>query len=251
MNKLLATLFAVSVACATGLAQAQTPAASAPAAAPAAVAPATPGAPESARAASSQPTPAGAKSVEAKAAMCIGCHGIVGYQASFPEVHRVPMISGQSAKYIAAALNAYKTGDRKHPTMRSIAASLTDQDVTDISNWYAAHGQGQQVADKPSREPNPQIAALLQKAACASCHGANFSKPIDPSYPKIAGQHADYLFVALKAYKTENNAAVGRNNGIMGAIAKQYSNAELKALANYMAGLDGELKIVPEPRFRK
>jgi cytochrome c553 len=49
-----------------------------------------------------------------------------------------------------------------------------------------------------------------------SCHGANFSKPIAPNYPKIAGQHSDYLFVALKAYKTDNNAAVGRNNGVMG-----------------------------------
>ena len=240
MNKLLSTLFALSVACATGLAQAQAPAAQAPAA----------GTPEAAAASAARPTPAGAKSIEAKAAMCIGCHGIVGYQASFPEVHKVPKISGQSARYIAAALNAYKTGDRKHPTMRGIAESLTEQDINDIAAWYESHGAGKQVAQKPSREPSPQIAALLQKAACASCHGANFASPIDPSYPKIAGQHADYLFVALKAYKTENNPTVGRNNGVMGAIVKQYSNAELKALANYMAGLESELTIKPEPRFR-
>ena len=68
-------------------------------------------------AASAQDAQAGEK----KAAMCIGCHGIAGYQASFPEVHKVPMISGQNAKYIAAALNAYKKGERKHPTMRGIA----------------------------------------------------------------------------------------------------------------------------------
>ncbi len=243
MNKLLSTLLALSVACATGLAQAQTPAASAPAAAPAAAAPAAAPAPKQA--------PAGAKSVEAKVAVCIGCHGIKGYQASFPEVYKVPMISGQSAKYIAAALAAYKAGDRKHPTMRGISESLTDQDVADIAAFYAGHGNGgKQLADKPSREPNAQVAALLQKAACASCHGANFSKPIDPSYPKISGQHADYLFVALKAYKTENNPAVGRNNGVMSAIAKQYSNAELKALANYMASLEGELITKPQSKFR-
>jgi mono/diheme cytochrome c family protein len=53
--------------------------------------------------------------------MCIGCHGIAGYQASFPEVHKVPMISGQNAKYITASLVAYKKGERKHPTMRAIA----------------------------------------------------------------------------------------------------------------------------------
>src|SRR5215216_7526081 len=70
---------------------------------------------------------------EKKAAMCIGCHSIPGYQASFPEVHKVPMIAGQNAKYIASALNAYKTGDRKHPTMKAIAASLTDQDIADLA----------------------------------------------------------------------------------------------------------------------
>jgi len=83
-----------------------------------------------------------------------------------------------------------------------------------------------------------------------SCHGANFSKPIDPSYPKIAGQHADYLFVALKAYKSpDTSQAVGRSNPIMGGMAKQFSNPELKALANYIGSLDGELKTVPESRF--
>ena len=90
----------------------------------------------------------------------------------------------------------------------------------------------------------------MQKAACVSCHGANFSKPIDPTYPKIAGQHADYLFVALKSYKTEGNPAVGRSNGVMGAIAKQFTNNELKALSGYVSSLDGELRTKPEDRFR-
>jgi cytochrome c553 len=248
MNKLLTTLFALAVACVTGTASAQAPAA--PASAQAA-------APAQASAPAQQKTAApaaagGAKSIEAKVAQCIGCHGIKGYQASFPEVHKVPMISGQSAKYIAAALTAYKNGDRKHPTMRSIASILSEQDITDISAYYEAHGkeESKPLPEKASREPSPQVAALLQKAACVSCHGANFAKPIDPSYPKIAGQHADYLFVALKAYKADNNAAVGRNNGIMGAIAKQYSNAELKLLSNYIASLEGDLKIKPESRFR-
>jgi cytochrome c553 len=251
MNKLLTTLFTAAVACATSLAATQVAAQASAPAAPAAAAPASAAAAAPA-AAKPAPKPASAKSLEAKVAMCIGCHGIKGYQASFPEIHKVPMISGQSAKYIAAALNAYKTGDRKHPTMRGIADSLSDQDIADISAYYESHGKesGKQLADKPSREPSPQVAALLQKAACASCHGANMSKPIDPSYPKISGQHADYLFVALKAYKAENNANVGRSNGVMGAIARQFSNAELKALANYVSSLDGELSVKPEDKFR-
>ncbi len=183
----------------------------------------------------------------------MGCHNIVGYQASFPEVYKVPKIAGQSAAYIAAALTAYKNGDRKHPTMRGVADALTEQDIKDISSWYSQLGQEKTQAsstEKPSREPSPQVAALLQKAACVSCHGANFSKPIDPSYPKIAGQHGDYLFVALKAYKIENNPAMGRNNGIMGGISRQFSNAELKAMANYLASVEGDLKTVQEGWFR-
>ena len=66
-----------------------------------------------------------------KNAMCIGCHNIVGYKSSFPEVYKVPMISGQNAKYIIAALTEYKKGERKHPTMRGIADSLSEQDMAD------------------------------------------------------------------------------------------------------------------------
>jgi cytochrome c553 len=72
-----------------------------------------------------------------KVAMCIGCHGIPGYKASFPEVYRVPRLGGQSEKYIAAALNAYKKGERKHPSMVGIAAGLSDQDIADVAAYYA------------------------------------------------------------------------------------------------------------------
>jgi cytochrome c553 len=77
------------------------------------------------------------KAAAAKVEMCVGCHGIPGYKASFPEVYRVPMIGGQSAKYIESALQAYKKGDRKHPSMRGIAASLTDQDIADVAAYYS------------------------------------------------------------------------------------------------------------------
>ncbi len=184
-------------------------------------------------------------------AMCIGCHGIKGYQASFPEVYKVPMISGQSAKYIVSALNAYKKGERKHPSMRGISESLTDQNMADLAAYYSQHGVVDgQAAPKEAKAPSPQVAALLGKANCASCHGANFSTPIDPSYPKLAGQHADYLYVALKAYKTDNNPKVGRGNAIMAGMAKQYTNAELKTLANYLASVEGDLKVVPQNKFR-
>ena len=78
-----------------------------------------------------------ANAAKTKVAMCIGCHGIVGYKATFPEVFHVPMIGGQSAKYIESALQAYKKGDRKHPTMQGIAKSLSDQDIADVAAYYA------------------------------------------------------------------------------------------------------------------
>ena len=195
-----------------------------------------------------------AKAGQTKNAMCIGCHGIKGYQASFPEVYKVPMISGQSANYIAAALHAYKKGDRKHPTMRGIADTLTDQDMADLAAYYSGHGVvagAEQLPAKPAKEPSAEVQALLGKTNCASCHGANFNKPVDPAYPKLAGQHADYLFVALKAYKTDaGNAKVGRAHPIMSGMAKQYSNAELKSIANYLSSVQGDLGVVPESRFR-
>ncbi|MCP5264708.1 MAG: cytochrome c [Burkholderiaceae bacterium] len=79
-----------------------------------------------------------AKAAEAKVSMCIGCHGIPGYKASFPSVYSVPKISGQSAQYIESALSAYRKGDRTHPTMRAIAGSLSDQDIADLAAYYAA-----------------------------------------------------------------------------------------------------------------
>ena len=80
-----------------------------------------------------------AEAARNKTSMCIGCHGIPGYKASFPTVYSVPMISGQSPKYIENALMAYKKGERSHPTMRGIAASLSDQDMADLAAYYGGN----------------------------------------------------------------------------------------------------------------
>jgi cytochrome c553 len=134
MNKLFTTIFAVAVSCATASSLAQE-------------------------------IKGDAKAGETKNAMCIGCHGIKGYQASFPEVYKVPMISGQGAKYITAALNEYKKGDRKHPTMRAIADSLSDQDIADLAAHYSADGavasaaagrsQGSEGPQQGAQRPGP------------------------------------------------------------------------------------------------
>jgi len=198
-----------------------------------------------------QTAPGSAEAGAKKAAMCIGCHSIPGYQASFPEVHKVPMIAGQNAKYLQAALAAYKTGDRKHPTMKAIAVSLTDQDTADLAAYFETLPKDKAtLAAKASREPSAEVADLLKKGNCQSCHGDNFSKPIDASFPKLGGQHADYLFVALKSYQALGNPKIGRSNPVMSGEVASFKPDELKVLAKYIGSLDGELQVVPQSRFR-
>jgi cytochrome c553 len=222
MNKLLTTMFALAVACVTVSAQAQK-------------------------------VTGNAESGAKKTAMCVGCHGIIGYQASFPEVHKVPMIAGQSATYIVSALTQYQGGERKHPTMRAIAASLTEQDIADLAAYYSQLGLKE--GDAPpatAKAPEDSVQALISRDkdnACTKCHGANFNTPNDGTVPKLAGQYGDYLYVALKSYKVQNHTERGRSNAVMGAQAKRYTNPELKELASYISTLPGDLKTVPESRF--
>lgn len=186
----------------------------------------------------------------AKAAMCIGCHGILGYRASFPEVHKVPMIAGQNAKYLETALQEYKKGERKHPTMRAIAASLSEKDMADLAAYYEQLGQSSVKTVSAAPAPSSEVEALLTRGNCASCHGADFNKPIDGSYPKLAGQYPDYLYVALKAYQTEGNPRIGRSNAIMVGQVGQFKHSELKAIADYVGSLPGSIATVPQSKFR-
>jgi cytochrome c553 len=71
-----------------------------------------------------------------KNSMCIGCHGIPGYKTVFPDVYSVPKLGGQQAAYMVKALQAYKAGDRSHPSMRAIAAGLSEQDMADLAAYY-------------------------------------------------------------------------------------------------------------------
>ena len=88
-------------------------------------------------AAAAQVTGSSAAGLE-KTRMCIGCHGIAGWRMAYPEVYSVPMIYGQHPAYIVKALQAYKSGERSHPSMRGIAASLSEQDIADLAAYYGA-----------------------------------------------------------------------------------------------------------------
>ena len=115
----------LALACA---ALAQTP----PAQAPAAQGAAAPSAPGAVAAPAGDP----AKGREGTR-MCSGCHEIEGWHTAFPEVYHVPRLAGQNEGYLIAALKEYRSGDRQHPSMRQIAASLTDEDIANLAAYYA------------------------------------------------------------------------------------------------------------------
>jgi cytochrome c553 len=125
---------------ATAKVQPETPAGTPPQAAPQAQsAPQSPAAVQAQ--AATQQTPAApqgnADAGRSKASMCVGCHNIPGYKTAFPAVYSVPKLDGQHAPYIVKALRAYKSGERTHPSMRAVAASLADQDMADLAAFYS------------------------------------------------------------------------------------------------------------------
>jgi cytochrome c553 len=164
--------------------------------------------------------PAGdAKAGAQKVQMCQGCHGIPGWRTAYPEVYHVPKIAGQHPQYFVDALKAYKSGDRKHPSMRAIAQSLSDKDMADLAAYYASEA-------KPVAVTDASAVAEVGKQ-CVACHGAN-GVSTDPNNPNLGGQWRDYLEKALRDYKSG-----ARNNAIMGAFAKTLSRQDIEKLAAY------------------
>ncbi len=88
-----------------------------------------------------QPQAKAAGAAAVNVSMCIGCHGIPGYKTAYPEVYHVPKLAGQQPAYIVKALQAYKSGERRHGSMRGIAASLSDQDMAGLAAYYAGGGK--------------------------------------------------------------------------------------------------------------
>lgn len=128
---------------------------------------------------------------------------------------------------------------------------MTAQDIADLAAYYSSNGVNFNLAPlAPAPTGSAKAMELVTKGGCITCHGDSFSKPMDPTYPKIAGQHPDYLYAALKAYKTTDKELIGRSHPIMGGIAKQFSNDELRELANYVGSLPGDLKTIPQSWLR-
>jgi cytochrome c553 len=149
---------------------------------------------------------------------CHGCHGIPNYRNAYP-VYSVPKLGGQHTAYMVAALKEYASQDRPHPTMHAQAVTMSDQDKQDITAYLS--GQEQKTTGR--------AVGSVPKAGqtCVACHG-NDGIGIMPEYPNLAGQHADYIEQALKAYR-----AGQRKNPIMGGMAAPLKDADIKVLAQY------------------
>jgi cytochrome c553 len=170
-------------------------------------------------------------------AVCAACHGADGNSV----IPSNPILAGQGADYIAHTLAEYKSdkpgATRKNPIMKGMAAALSSEDMRDVGAWFAA----QKIAPSVARDKS---AALLGEKiwrggirhssvpACAGCHGPA-GRGIPAQYPRVSGQHADYTLAALKAYA----AGVERTNPMMTGVAGKLSEAEMKAVSEYMAGL--------------
>ena len=169
---------------------------------------------------------------EKKFYTCYGCHGLEDYKNAYPD-YDVPKLRHQTAAYLVAALQEYRSGERPHPTMHAQAVSLSDQDMVDI----AAYLQGS-APIKPATAASGKTPA--QVAACTACHGVNGSgtgQPITPTPPILAGQHEDYLEQALIQYKNGR-----RKNAVMGTMAQMLKTEDdIKAAAEFFASQSSSL----------
>jgi cytochrome c553 len=164
---------------------------------------------------------------------CASCHGAAGNSSIVVN----PKLSGQFASYTHKQLVDFTTPNRQQPIMTTYAKMLTDAEKKDIAAWLAVQ------VHKPGAAKNKDTVELGRKiyrggiaergvAACASCHGANASG-IPAQYPRLAGQHQDYTTAQLEAFKSGTRA----NSPQMTTLSQRMSTAEMRAVADYIAGL--------------
>ena len=164
---------------------------------------------------------------------CVSCHGAAGNSSIVAN----PKLSGQFASYTHKQLIDFTTPNRQQPIMTLYAKMLTEAEKKDIAAWLAVQ------VHKPGAAKNKDTVELGRKiyrggiaergvAACASCHGANASG-IPAQYPRLAGQHQDYTTAQLEAFKSGTRA----NSPQMTTLSQRMSTAEMRAVADYIAGL--------------
>ena len=173
---------------------------------------------------------------QSKAATCSACHGMDGNSVN-PEW---PNLAAQHASYILRQLKNFHSGQRQNVLMSPMGAMLGDQDMEDVAAYFSSQ------ALHPTGETEPSKLKLGQRvyrggnvaakvAACTGCHGPDGAGNPGAAYPRIGGQHATYVAVQLRAYKS--GARATDPNQMMRNIAGLLSEEEIDAVASYVQGM--------------
>ena len=176
-----------------------------------------------------------ANDVASKAATCAACHGADGNSLN-PEW---PSLAGQHAGYIAQQLKAFKEGVRENASMAPMVANLSEQDMDELGNHFAAlppkigtiAAEDIAAGEKLYRGGNAESGV----PACMACHGPNGAGNPGADYPALRGQHAKYTSIQLNAYRDGTRA--GDDKGIMQTITKKMTEAEIESVAKYINAL--------------
>jgi cbb3-type cytochrome c oxidase subunit III len=166
-------------------------------------------------------------------AVCAACHGAGGNSGTPAN----PKLAQQQPDYIVKQLQEFKSGKRQNPIMQGFAAQLTDADMKNIAAYVGSQ------KGKPGFAKDKELVANGEKiyrggianravAACAGCHSPN-GAGIPAQYPRLSGQHADYVAAQLVAFREGGR----KNSPQMTAIASKMNDREIKAVADYIAGL--------------
>ncbi|WP_324781198.1 c-type cytochrome [Thiobacillus sedimenti] len=167
--------------------------------------------------------------------VCAGCHAADGNST----VATNPKLAGLNAEYINKQLNDFKSGNRKNAVMSGMVASLSPQDMLNLAAYFSAQ------QPKPGTSKDKDLALVGEKIfrggvqgagvpACASCHGPQ-GKGIPVQFPRLAGQHADYVYAQLNNFRLGTRANDGAK--MMRTIAAKLTDADMKAVAAYIQGL--------------
>ncbi|MEO8298846.1 MAG: c-type cytochrome [Burkholderiales bacterium] len=189
-------------------------------------------------AAASEAKPAAMKIDPAKggaisAQVCSACHTADGSRGAPAN----PILQGQHSEYLVKQLAEFKAGKRDSAVMKGFASALSDEDMKNVAAFYA----GKQA--KPGAAKNKDLVALGEKIyrggiaersvpACAGCHSPS-GAGIPAQYPRLGGQHADYAELQLKNFRDGTR----KNNAQMAGVAARMNDREIKAVADYIAGL--------------
>ena len=172
---------------------------------------------------------------KAKSAVCAACHNADGNST----VTQYPKLAGQSADYLVKQLQEYKSGARVNAIMVGMVAPLSPQDMEDLAAYFSSQQVARGAADPalaPAGEAMFRGGNLTSGvAACAACHGATGAGNPAAKFPALAGQHAEYVELQLKAFRTMERA--NDAGQMMRGVAAKLTDPEIKAVASYVQGL--------------